>query len=215
MKLDFRKEIDNYIFDLGEVIVHLTPDNVIYGFSKHTTLPSTDLKKLLVNDPCLFDYETGRIDDDQFIEKVNQIYEMSLSSDDFEVIWNSMLHEIPIQKLQLLESLSVQAQTLVLSNTNAMHERGFESMIEGLTNGKRLADFVHHPYYSHHIGLRKPDVSSFQFLIDQHHLVPERTMFIDDKIENIEAARLVGLQTIHLTHPDNLYDYFTWLNGAK
>ena len=57
---------------------------------------------------------------------------------------------------------------------------------------------------SGHVGLAKPDIKIYQLAIDKFHLVPERSLFIDDKIENIEGAKQLGIQTIHLQNPDEL-----------
>jgi len=57
---------------------------------------------------------------------------------------------------------------------------------------------------SGHVGLAKPDTKIYQFAIDKFHLTPERSLFIDDKIENIEGAKQLGIQTIHLQNPDEL-----------
>jgi len=57
---------------------------------------------------------------------------------------------------------------------------------------------------SGHVGLAKPDTKIYQLAIDKFHLTPERSLFIDDKIENIEGAKQLGIQTIHLQNPDEL-----------
>jgi len=57
---------------------------------------------------------------------------------------------------------------------------------------------------SGHVCLAKPDTKIYQLAIDKFHLVPERSLFIDDKIENIEGAKQLGIQTIHLQNPDEL-----------
>ena len=57
---------------------------------------------------------------------------------------------------------------------------------------------------SGHVGLAKPDIKIYQLAIDKFHLTPERSLFIDDKIENIEGAKQLGIQTIHLQNPDKL-----------
>ena len=57
---------------------------------------------------------------------------------------------------------------------------------------------------SGHVGLAKPDIKIYQLAINKFHLTPERSLFIDDKIENIEGAKQLGIQTIHLQNPDEL-----------
>jgi HAD superfamily hydrolase (TIGR01509 family) len=45
---------------------------------------------------------------------------------------------------------------------------------------------------------RKPDPSSFQFILDKEQLNASETLFIDDNKPNVVAAKEVGLKIIHL-----------------
>ena len=45
---------------------------------------------------------------------------------------------------------------------------------------------------------KKPDPRMFQYLLDTYNLIPHLSVFIDDQIANVEAARTLGLQGIHL-----------------
>jgi HAD superfamily hydrolase (TIGR01509 family) len=42
------------------------------------------------------------------------------------------------------------------------------------------------------IGYEKPDPRAFQFLLEELDLPPNLCTFIDDKKENVEAARALG-----------------------
>ena len=50
--------------------------------------------------------------------------------------------------------------------------------------------------------LVKPDVQIYKLAVNRFNLIPEETVFIDDKKENIEAANKLGFLTIHLTNPE-------------
>ena len=50
--------------------------------------------------------------------------------------------------------------------------------------------------------LVKPDVQIYKLAVNRFNLIPEETVFIDDKKENIEAANKLGFLTIHLTDPE-------------
>jgi FMN phosphatase YigB (HAD superfamily) len=39
-----------------------------------------------------------------------------------------------------------------------------------------------------------------------HQLVPQQTWFIDDHLPNVEAARVLGWQGLHLSEPQALAD---------
>ena len=52
--------------------------------------------------------------------------------------------------------------------------------------------------------LIKPDHAIYQLARDRFNLNPEETVFIDDKQENIEAAKGLDFKTIHLIDPKNI-----------
>jgi HAD superfamily hydrolase (TIGR01509 family) len=49
-------------------------------------------------------------------------------------------------------------------------------------------------FYSCHLGHMKPSPDYFHEIVRQANLDPGRTLFIDDRIDNVEAARRAGLQ---------------------
>jgi len=49
--------------------------------------------------------------------------------------------------------------------------------------------------------LIKPDAAIYELAISRFNLIPQETLFIDDRLDNIEAAQKLNFQTIHLTDP--------------
>ena len=52
--------------------------------------------------------------------------------------------------------------------------------------------------------LMKPDTAIYKLAKNRFKLNPEVTVFIDDKQENIEAAKRLNFKTIHLIDPKNI-----------
>ncbi len=52
--------------------------------------------------------------------------------------------------------------------------------------------------------LIKPDPKLYQVLLDRYNLVASESLFIDDNIYNVEAAREIGFKTIHFTEKVDL-----------
>lgn len=52
--------------------------------------------------------------------------------------------------------------------------------------------------------LIKPDKAIYKLAISRFDLIPDKTVFIDDNIKNIEAAKELNFQTIHITDPNNI-----------
>lgn len=54
----------------------------------------------------------------------------------------------------------------------------------------------------------KPGLDIYRLLINRFQLDPERTLFIDDSLMNIEAALESGLQALHYNKDGKLLDFF-------
>ncbi len=52
--------------------------------------------------------------------------------------------------------------------------------------------------------LIKPDTAIYNLAIYRFNLIPEETVFIDDKKENIEAAKNLKFNTVFLVNPENI-----------
>ncbi|HEY1006961.1 MAG TPA: HAD family phosphatase [Sphingobacteriaceae bacterium] len=51
---------------------------------------------------------------------------------------------------------------------------------------------------------RKPYLDFYQLMLDRYRLDPAEALFIDDNLRNVEAARQVGIRTIHYLSPEQL-----------
>ena len=54
--------------------------------------------------------------------------------------------------------------------------------------------------------LIKPDPAIYELAISRFDLIPEETLFIDDRLDNIQAAQNLNFQTIHLIDPSVIQD---------
>lgn len=52
--------------------------------------------------------------------------------------------------------------------------------------------------------LRKPFPEFYQLLLDRYNLKAEEALFIDDNLRNVEAARDLGIESIHFQSPEQL-----------
>ena len=58
--------------------------------------------------------------------------------------------------------------------------------------------------WSYQLGIAKPDPAIYRYALAQLGTLPEETLFIDDKIENVEAARVLGIQAIQFSTVEQL-----------
>tara|TARA_Y100001970_G_C14201437_1_gene841323 strand:- start:930 stop:1520 length:591 start_codon:yes stop_codon:yes gene_type:complete len=52
--------------------------------------------------------------------------------------------------------------------------------------------------------IMKPNKKIYELALQRFDLIPNETLFIDDKIENIESAKKLAFNTIHLTDPKKI-----------
>ena len=52
--------------------------------------------------------------------------------------------------------------------------------------------------------LIKPDKKIFEIMLDRYHLEAKNALFIDDNINNIQAAKEMGFETIHVQENTDL-----------
>jgi epoxide hydrolase-like predicted phosphatase len=69
--------------------------------------------------------------------------------------------------------------------------------------------------FSCDVGAVKPEKKIYQELIDRYDLDPEKTVFIDDKEENIEAAKKLGIHGILCDDHDHVVKELIRLNVLK
>lgn len=201
--------IKNLIFDLGGVILDLSVNHTLEAFSKISKMDLEKVRQIYSTSPGFDDYEKGVVDDKTFRDFIRHAYAVTTDDRTIDTCWNAMLRGIPPVKLELLLRLQSEFQVYLLSNTNAIHLHHVNEVILPKIDGAKILDtYFHKAYYSHRMGKRKPNSDIFEQVIEENHLVPEQTLFLDDNAMNIEGAKSVGLKTIHVTSPDLILDYF-------
>jgi FMN phosphatase YigB (HAD superfamily) len=201
--------VRNLIFDLGGVILDLSVDHTIESFSKLSGVPKQKVMDIFHSSPGFNDYESGKMTDAGFRDYLRDIYKTDSSDQQIDACWNAMLGGIAMEKLHLLRRLKKSYSVYLLSNTNEIHLSYINSMILPKLTGERSLDsYFHKAYYSHRMLKRKPDVEIFEQVLRENQLKASDTLFFDDNSLNVEGAKLAGLQTVYVTSPDLILDYF-------
>lgn len=192
-------EIDAYLFDLGGVVVDISPSAAIDAF-KALGLKDIDEQITQSHHQGLFkQYELGVVSSDAFISALQKELPQQVGREAIVHAWNTMLVTLPNERVALLAKLRTTHPVYLLSNTNAIHHQSFKSMADGYDNLEELFTEV---FYSYKMQLSKPDPECFQYVVNKTGLIPERTLFLDDSAKNLEAAGKLGFQTV-LVSPNN------------
>ncbi|KND40400.1 HAD family hydrolase [Streptomyces acidiscabies] len=68
----------------------------------------------------------------------------------------------------------------------------------------KLTDLADHVVSSARVGLAKPDPRIYRLAVELAGVPPERCLFVDDTLENIEAAQALGMSTVHFREAADL-----------
>jgi putative hydrolase of the HAD superfamily len=196
------EKIKNIIFDLGGVLFCLDGLETIKAFENHGVINIRERFSELIASDWFRDFEIGMISPQEFLKNLNALCGSSLSFNDFVFCWNAMLTGYPEENREFLEKLSKKFNLYVLSNTNETHVEFFEPVAAWRDS------LFKKRYYSNEIHLRKPDKECFEFVLNDAGISAGETLFIDDRADNIEAAKQLGINTIHLTNQSSLFGYF-------
>lgn len=189
--------VKNLIFDLGNVLYDIDFD-IMYAQFDQLGIPNFENHFTLnKSDQLFFDLEKGLINELEFCEGFNRLYQLSLSHDQIITAWNSLLIGFRKESMEWVKANQEQYPTFLFSNTNQIHYDYFVPQFSKEIGGD-FEQLFKTPYYSHKMGMRKPDPASFQSILDQEGLNAAETLFIDDNEPNVVAAASVGLQVLYL-----------------
>lgn len=199
--------IQNVIFDLGGVLLNLEVERTYRAFAEISGRPVSDIQRDAASLQLFLDFEKGLISAADFRHQLRAYLQTAVPDQVLDDAWNAMLLDFPPGKATLLAQLKNTHRTFLLSNTNVIHWRAFNNTIRdtGLNDFDGLFERA---YYSHQMGMRKPDAEIFEFVLTQQKLKPRETLFIDDNKQNVEAAQQLGIVTVHLTSTKQLYSIF-------
>lgn len=183
------KMIEVIVFDLGGVIVNVnfkSPLGMLFdnsGAESNTFKDKSNFSKLLRQ------YDMGIISAVDFHEKIIDHLDIELSFDEFIRASNDAIEAGDDGIDDIVKSLSKKYKLAILSNTNPVH-------YEYIKEKYSIIELFDHILLSYKMKAMKPDIEAYEELINSTLKSPSQHLFIDDRIENIDAAKEIGMDGI-------------------
>ncbi|HVS76020.1 MAG TPA: HAD family phosphatase [Steroidobacteraceae bacterium] len=174
--------IRNVVFDIGWVFVHLNHRPFLDFLSAHGA-DAPDLDSVLVR-IALEDHECGRMDGRALLERCAALGQRPMSLEAAHASWVDMF-ELRPEMVDLARRLSERYRVYLLSNIGDLHWAH-------LSRAYQLDRIGHGALPSFAAGCMKPHDGIYVEAERRFSLTPEETVFIDDRAENIAAARRRG-----------------------
>lgn len=174
------------IFDIGWVLLHLRPQPLLELLARHGA-PFDHLEQVTSRIPLL-EHESGQIDGEGLL---HHLAALAPNPPDFAALhaaWIDMF-EPQAEVFELAARLRERYRVYLLSNVGDLHWAHIGSHY-------RLQDLGHDVIRSYAVGFIKPDDAIYALAEQRFELDPAATVFIDDRAENVAAARARGWQAI-------------------
>jgi len=203
--ITFAFMVKNVIFDFGGVLYNLDFGKTRSAFE---ALGFSDFDNMFsqFQANALFQHlETGSVSKELFYEQIKTIALRPVTNDQIRDAWNAMLLGYRQKSLDYLNTISPDFNLYLLSNTNQIHHDYFSSQFIPQSHQQSLDDYFSKAWYSHIIGLRKPNEDAFSFVLNDAGINASDTLFVDDTHSNLPPAAALGIKT-YLLKPGELIE---------
>lgn len=180
---------DSIIFDLGDVLFTWSP-------AAETPIPPKTLQQIL-RTATWFEYEKGGISEAECYAAVAR--EMGLHPEQVRIAFEGARDSLVARSsmVELIRELKQGRKVYAMSNISAPDWE----VVRG-----RLSDWdiFDHVFTSASAKERKPNIGFYRHVLEQTGADPTRTIFVDDKVDNILTARSFGITGVVYDHFNNV-----------
>lgn len=187
--------MQSIVFDIGWVLLHLQPRRLLallnaHGASLHTLEQVTSRIGLLA-------HESGRLDGSGLLAEIAALAPRPVPLESVHTAWVDMF-DPQTAMFELAARLKPRYRIYLLSNVGSLH---WDHLVERY----RMHELGHDVLRSYEAGVMKPDPAIYALAEQRFGLEPALTVFLDDRAENVQAARERGWQSfVHRDYAQTL-----------
>jgi FMN phosphatase YigB (HAD superfamily) len=183
------------VFDLGKVLVDFDYSIAARQIAARSTQPPENLHAFLGASPLLVQYETGLITRQDFFEAIRETVGFQGTIEEFGGYFGAIFTEIS-PMIQLHAELRQRGiPTYIFSNTNDL---AIELIRRDFPFFKNFDGYI----LSYEVKAMKPDAPIYEALEMMTGKHGAEILYLDDRLENIEAGAARGWRTILHESPE-------------
>ncbi len=183
-------DIELVIFDLGNVLINHNAEIFIDEFIKHSGEQRQRVIDVFIK-AYSRKFDTGHSSGYDFYNEINEDLTLDLTFEQFKEIYCGIFQEHSEFKPVVYEIMQ-KYDTAILSNIDELHHNFIMNKWPWLYDIKNI-------FVSYKMGIIKPDKEIYVKVLSKFGLPAHKTLFIDDKEENVKGAQDVGLNSIHFS----------------
>jgi glucose-1-phosphatase len=177
------------VFDLGKVLVDFDYTPATQKIAARSAKPPEDLHSHVGGSPLLVQYETGLITRHEFFEEVRRDTGFHGDLKEFGNFFADIFTPIP-PMIELHAELRRRGiPTYIFSNTNDL---AIEHIRRNFPFFQNFDGYI----FSYEVGVMKPEAKIYEALEAMTGRRGAEILYLDDRLENIEAGTARGWRTI-------------------
>jgi putative hydrolase of the HAD superfamily len=178
------KQPKTIIFDADGMVINLPMFSEI--FSKDYGIPLTEILPFFQNEfqACI----VGQADTKKVILPYLKKWQWSEGVDKFFDYWFSTKHNLNHELIKEITKLSRGGVVCFLATNQDKYHSDY------LKNNLHFNQIFDHVYTSSDISAKKPDPAFFSYIVKDGGVVPEKTLFFDDRPNYVQKAATYGFQ---------------------
>lgn len=177
-----------FLFDLGNTVIKLDYERALARICSEASVSRDELVELLEEPGGYRDMERGAVSFWEFYEFLCDRVDYRGSIREFHELWSDFF-DGPVTGIEdLLERVRRTYRVAFLSNSNEIHAELIPRQFATLFRPDDR--FI----FSYRFRVAKPDPELFRRALEVVGALPQHVVFIDDLVENVQAARAVGMK---------------------
>ena len=184
----------NIFIDFGGVLVRTEDAEPRQRQAESLGMTTRDLEKIVFESPSSQQASLGEIPEEAHWQAVAEALRLPRPEADKVTAAFFSGDRVNQPLIDYLRSLRPGRKVGLISNAwsglrQFIGKKGFSNVFDEMT-------------ISAEVGLMKPDPRIFHLALENLDAKPEESVFIDDVLVNVEAARAIGMAGIHFTQPE-------------
>lgn len=194
-----------FIFDMGGVVTNTAGRTLFEKICSHLDMELPKFLEIMgwkTENDLFLDLDNGKITAKEWWKIFEQRSEIKVNCDWFRLLFHPVMNE---ETKKLVLDLKAKGHRVVCG-TNTIESHYDNHMCRG---DYAIFDMT---YASIHMGVSKPDPKFWELILECENEKAENAFFTDDKAENIEGAKSVGISVVRFESAEKLREQWKkWL----
>lgn len=187
------QDLTTVFLDIGEVLIGLDVERPLNQIHRRSGLTREEIERRLLETSVVREYESGRLSTEEFCSQLTHVFDLELSFEEFESVWQSLFvldaGRGRYLSHSLFQELASRFTLIAVSNTNELHFKFLQEVCPLVNEFDELI-------LSHQVKSMKPEEIIYQAALRKAGCLPGQSLFVDDRPENIAAARDLGIHAL-------------------